>query len=160
MKLKPRIVRLKAKKLVGQQLTMSLINNLTGVLWTNFRFKTAKVQNRIGVDFISMQIYSKDYFETFIPQREFQKWATVEVSSFDNLPEGMEAFTLNEGAYAVFDYKGSSADPTVFQYIYNEWLPNSEYELDDRPHFEVLGKKYKNNDPTSEGKIWIPIKKA
>jgi AraC family transcriptional regulator len=29
--------------------------------------------------------------------------------------------------------------------------------LDDRPHFEVLGEKYKNNDPTSEKEIWIPI---
>ncbi len=38
-------------------------------------------------------------------------------------------------------------------------LPNSEYELENRPHFEVLGEKYKNNDPNSEEEIWIPIKK-
>jgi AraC family transcriptional regulator len=38
-------------------------------------------------------------------------------------------------------------------------LPLSkEYELDDRPHFEILGDKYKNNDPNSEEEIWIPIK--
>lgn len=29
------------------------------------------------------------------------------------------------------------------------WLPNSDYLLDDRPHFELLGDKYKNNDPNS-----------
>ncbi|MEP1984886.1 MAG: GyrI-like domain-containing protein, partial [Maribacter dokdonensis] len=39
-----------------------------------------------------------------------------------------------------------------------EWIPNSEYQLDGRPHFEVLGAKYKNNDPNSEEEVWIPIK--
>jgi len=55
-------------------------------------------------------------------------------------------------------YKGSSADNSIFQYIYGQWLPNSNYLLDDKPHFEVLGEKYKNNDPNSEEEIWIPIK--
>jgi AraC family transcriptional regulator len=66
---------------------------------------------------------------------------------------------LQAGDYAVFNYRGSSADPRIFQYIYGEWIPNSEYVLDDRPHFEILGEKYKNNDPNSEEEIWIPIKK-
>lgn len=26
-------------------------------------------------------------------------------------------------------------------------------------HFEILGEKYKNNDPLSEEDIWIPIKR-
>jgi len=37
-------------------------------------------------------------------------------------------------------------------------LPNSDYELDNRPHFEILGKKYKNNSADSEEEIWIPVK--
>jgi AraC family transcriptional regulator len=65
---------------------------------------------------------------------------------------------LPSGLYAVFDYKGSSNDQSIFLYIFGSWLPNSGYNLDDRPHFEVLGNKYKNNDPTSEEEIWIPIK--
>ncbi|MFM9945765.1 MAG: GyrI-like domain-containing protein, partial [Bacteroidia bacterium] len=42
--------------------------------------------------------------------------------------------------------------------IYGTWIPNSEYNLDNRPHFEILGEKYKNNHPDSEEEIWIPIK--
>ena len=160
MDIKPRIVQLEEKKLVGHQVTMSLVNNLTGMLWAKFRPRTKEIQNRLGTDFISMQIYPTDYHATFSPQREFQKWATLEVDSFDKVPDGMEIFTLREGDYAVFDYRGSSSDPSIFQYIYNQWLPNFEYELDDRPHFEVLGKNYKNNDPASEEEIWIPIKQA
>ena len=160
MKVTPRIVKLKEKKLLGQQVTMSLLNNLTGELWAKFRSRTDEIQDRVGTDFLSMQIYPTDYHKNFGPKREFQKWATLEVDSFDKVPDGMETFTLREGDYAVFDYRGSSSDPSIFQYIYNQWLPNSKYELDDRPHFEVLGKKYKNNDPTSEEEIWIPIKQA
>jgi AraC family transcriptional regulator len=46
----------------------------------------------------------------------------------------------------------------VWRYIYNEWLPNSPWELDHRPHFERLGAKYKNEDPNSEEDIYIPVR--
>jgi AraC family transcriptional regulator len=71
----------------------------------------------------------------------------------------METFTLTSGLYAVFQYKGTANEAAgTFQYILGTWLPNSEYTLDSRPHFEILGEKYKNNDPDSEEEIWIPIK--
>jgi len=41
---------------------------------------------------------------------------------------------------------------------FGTWLPNSEYALDNRPHCDILGKKYKNDDPSSEEEIWVPIK--
>jgi AraC family transcriptional regulator len=34
----------------------------------------------------------------------------------------------------------------------------SGYEIDARPHFEILGSKYVNADAESEEEIWIPIK--
>lgn len=104
-----------------------------------------------------MQIYGISYFKELKPESEFEKWATVEVSDFENVPDNMETFLLREGLYAVFDYKGSSSDGSIYEYIFWQWLPNSPYQIDDRPHFEVLGKKYKNNDPSSEEEIWIPI---
>ena len=58
----------------------------------------------------------------------------------------------------MFLYKGLSTDPTIFQYIFAEWLPKSDYLLDNRPHFEVLGEKAKLNDPNSEEEIWVPIR--
>ncbi len=117
-----------------------------------------EIQNMLSDDFISMQIYKPGYFSNFKPMNEFEKWATTEVADFENVPSNMETFVLPGGLNAVFDYKGLSSDTRIFQYIFNTWLPNSEFELDDRPHFEVLGKKYKNNDPDSEEEIWIPIK--
>ena len=66
---------------------------------------------------------------------------------------------LPSGLYAIFYYIGMSTGISIFyENIFTVWLPNSEYALDDRAHFEVLGEKYKNYDPSSEEEIWIPIK--
>ena len=46
----------------------------------------------------------------------------------------------------------------TLMFILNSWLPNSEFDIDNRPNFEVLGEKYKRTDPSSEEDIWIPIK--
>ena len=60
--------------------------------------------------------------------------------------------------YAVFNYKGAQSDAAAFfNTIYTEWLPSSDYELENRPQFEILGEKYKKNSPDSEEEIWIPI---
>jgi len=156
--MKPRIEILNEKKLVGKRLTMSLTENKTGDLWKNFISECKDIVNNLTNDFISMTVYKPTYFADFKPTNEFEKWAAIEVADFDNIPSNMEMFTLRGGCYAVFDYKGSSTDMSIFQYIFGTWLPNSDYLLDNRPHFEILGEKYKNADPNSEEEIWIPIK--
>ena len=156
--MQPRLEVLKAKKLLGQKVTISLVNNRTAQLWGQFAPRIKEIQHRASEDKVSMQIYPPNYYAQFTPTTLFEKWATVEVASFEAIPNGMQTFVLQEGLYAVFDYKGSSADPSIFQYIFSEWIPNSNYTVDDRPHFEVLGANYKNNDPNSEEEIWIPIR--
>jgi AraC family transcriptional regulator len=153
----PRIEKLEEKKLIGHCLKMSLIQNKTGRLWGQFAPRIKEIANRMSDDKISMQIYSPSYYKNFNPSNEFEKWATVEVTDFENIPSEMKSFTLKGGLYAIFDYKGASSDKSIFQYIFSKWIPNSIYLVDDRPHFEVLGSKYKNNDPNSEEEIWIPI---
>ncbi|HEY3429641.1 MAG TPA: GyrI-like domain-containing protein [Cyclobacteriaceae bacterium] len=154
----PRIETTAEKKLIGNYLKMSLANNKTGELWKNFIPRRKEITTNRNTDLISMAVYNPSYFVQFNPVNEFEKWAAVEVENFENIPADMESFTLAGGLYAIFDYTGSSNDPSVFQYIFGTWLPNSKYVLDNRPHVEVLGAKYKNNDPTSEEEIWIPIK--
>jgi AraC family transcriptional regulator len=157
--MEPRIEILKEKKLVGCKLKMSLTHNKTGQLWGSFAPRVKKIKNRVTSDKISMQVYDTSYHSNFNPSNEFEKWATVEVTDFIDVPKDMDTFNLIGGAYAVFDYKGSSNDNSIFQYIFMNWLPNSDYKLDNRPHFEILGEKYRNNDPNSEEEIWIPVKR-
>ena len=155
----PIIETLKPKKLIGCRLQMSLTDNKTAELWGGFAPRIKEIENKTNTDKISMQVYPPGYYQDFNPSKEFEKWATVEVPDFDSIPDNMESFGLEGGLYAVFDYKGSSHDTSIFQYIFGTWLPQSDYILADRPHFEVLGEKYKNNDPNSEEEIWIPIEK-
>jgi AraC family transcriptional regulator len=154
----PRIETISEKKLIGISKIMSLRDNKTGELWREFMLRRNEIKYPINSDLISMQVFEKDHFKHFDPNNKFEKWAALEVSEFGDDPEGMKTFLLKEGLYAVFEYKGLSTDNTIFNYIFGEWLPNSQFELDMRPHFEVLGEKYKNNDPNSEEEIWIPIK--
>jgi AraC family transcriptional regulator len=156
--MEPKIQTLAEKKLIGKRMWMSLSNNKTGELWKSFMQRRKEIKNNIGSDLYSMQMYDPSYFTNFNPQSEFEKWAAIEVVDFNVIPEGMESFTLQGGQYAVFFYKGPvSSGPKIFQYIFGTWLPKSEFILDHRPHFELLGEKYKNEDPDSEEEIWIPI---
>lgn len=158
MNLIPRIEQLTEKKLAGLSLPMSLADNKTQQLWKSFMPRRKEILHPAGTDLFSLQVYEPDYFSAFRPDRIFIKWAAMEVTDWADLPQNMEAFTLPGGLYAVFDYKGMAGNPAVFSYIFGEWLPGSGYMPDNRPHFEVLGERYRNNDPESEEEIWIPVK--
>ena len=153
----PIIKTLTAKKLVGKKIIMSLADNKVVSLWQSFMPRRKEINNTVLTDLYSMQVYD-ELFDFTQPKQEFEKWAAMEVTNFDSIPEGMETFDLVSGLYAVFFYKGLSTDTSIFQYIFGEWIPSSEYLLDNRPHFEILGEKYKNHDPNSEEEIWIPVK--
>ena len=156
-----RIEILSEKKLIdkSQKMTYST-NHKTVDLWRGFMQRRKEITNSVSTDLYSMQVYDSDFdFQKFNLNAEFEKWATTEVSDFDNVPEGMNTFILRGGLYAVFIHKGdASTAAQTFQYIFGTWLPNSDYVLDDRPHFEIIGEKYKRDSSDSEEEVWIPIK--
>ncbi|PCH77770.1 MAG: GyrI-like domain-containing protein [Flavobacteriaceae bacterium] len=158
MILTPSIVHLEPKILIGRAVKTNLIQNKTATLWRGFMGSRHQITKVINEDLFSIQVYPKNYFDSFSPATYFIKWAAKEVSSMENIPDEMQSISLKGGMYAVFDYKGSSEDHTIYEVIFTEWLPNSDYILDDRPHFEILGEKYKNRDENSEEQLWIPIK--
>lgn len=129
-------------------------------LWGNFMPRRNEITNRLGKDFYSVQIFEAGLgVRSFTPQTKFDKWAAVEVSDFSNVPTGMDFHELSGGEYAVFIHRGLPSDfPKTAKYIFGEWLPNSEYELDDREHFEIMGEDYRPNDPNATEEVWVPIK--
>lgn len=161
MKQHPRIELLPGKKLVGKRLKMTLADNKTAQLWQSLMPHISSIQARASRELISMQVYGPSFdFKNFTPDTEFEKWAVAEVTSFINIPLDMEKYELTGGLYAVFIHKGTPHDfPKTMSSIFEVWLPQSAYEPDQREHFEVLGDKYKNNDPDSEEEVWIPIRK-
>jgi len=155
-----RIELSREKKLIGIRHKMGMAENKTRELWQRFMPRRQEIRNNLTQELISMQLFPPSFnFMDFDPEASFEKWAAVEVSDFDQVPQGMETFILQSGLYAVFEHKGGPATGyTTFRNIFENWLPASGYDVDNRPHFELLGEKYRNNDPESEEEIWIPVR--
>lgn len=146
---------------MGMRMSMSFEVNKTFALWSGFMPRRKEIVNSIGTQLYSLQLYPAFFFDNFNPGVLFEKWAAIEVSDCSIVPQGMEIFTLPPGLYAVFLYKGAASKAaSTFRYILKDWLPTSGYQLDIRPHFEILGDKYKHEDPASEEELWIPLKTA
>jgi AraC family transcriptional regulator len=157
--LEPRIEIIPEKKFVGMKVKMSLSGNKTRELWQSFMPLQKEIKNKIGQELYSVEVYQSLYFNSFDPHRKFEKWAAIEVTDFDNVPDGMGNLVSPRGLYAIFLYKGAaSKGAETFRYILGTWLPDSDFLIDNRPHFAVMGEKYKNEDPDSEEELWIPIK--
>lgn len=153
----PTIKTFPTTKFIGKNLSFTYADYRAFELWSSFMPRRKEIQNVIGSELYNIQI-NPDNFD-FKPTSPFVKWAAVAVTSFDYIPDEMELLEIEEGLYAVFNYKGNQSNVAAFfNSIYTEWLPSSGYQLDSRPQFEILGEKYKNNSPESEEEIWIPIK--
>ena len=153
-----RFERLQEKKLIGIKMSMSFADNQTSELWREFMSRRNEIKNSMGSELYSVQSYPISFFSPFNPNATFEKWAAMEVSDFEFVPGEMETLIIPGGEYAVFIYRGDARNASpFFQYIFSGWLPGSGYRLDQRPHFEILGEKYKHNDAGSEEEVWIPI---
>jgi len=159
--MEPKIVEIKSKKLVGAKIINSISDDKTGILWQSFMPKRHEIKNRTHSGYFSIQIYPNLIdLSSFTEETEYEKWAAVEVTEYGELPEGLETFDLPGGKYAIFIHHGLAKEfPKTWRYIYESWLPGSDYHLDKRPHFEIMGDKYYGpTDANSEEEIWVPIK--
>lgn len=159
MHYEPRILH--SRKLAGINTRMSMADNKTAMLWQQFMPRRAEISNAVGRDLYSVDVFDASFPEgKFSPMTEFEKWAATEVEDFSAVPDGMGTLVL-DGLYLVFPYKGlgGPAAAPFYARIFTEWLPASGYKLDNRPHFALMGDKYRRDDPESEEEIWIPVVK-
>jgi AraC family transcriptional regulator len=159
----PEIKILPPKKLIGMSIDTSLANYGAPALWQRFMPQVKHIDNKMGREKYSIQIYDKLLnYDDFNPELMFKYWAATEVKNFDSVPPEMESLELPGGKYAVFIHKGTMADfQSTLNFIYLKWLPDSEFELDYRPHFELLNERYLGpNNPNSEEQVWVPIKRS
>ena len=155
MNLPHRIEIIEPKKLIGFSIITSFQDDKTPIVWRNFMMRKNEITNRISDQLISLQIYP----ENFTPNQTFKKYALAEVSDFENLPEEFETFELKNGKYLVFNYKGKAENgPEIFGYIFQKFIPENQFEVDNRPHFEIFDDTYNPLDENAQEEIWIPIK--
>ncbi|SFW17202.1 AraC family transcriptional regulator [Sinomicrobium oceani] len=156
----PKIKELQETKLIGKKVSMSFTENKTGELWRDFIPKRREIKNNINTSLYSVEVYSDaGFFEKFDPNKIFEKWAAVEVSDHITIPFEMEKLIIPGGLYAVFPYRGKGSGASeAYKFIYGTWIPGSVYTLDNRPHFALMGAKYRTEHPDSEEELWIPVR--
>jgi len=159
--MEPKIIITENIELVGMATKTSLNKSNTVSLWKQFMRRKREIKAIKNDWHYSVQRYDNDMkMENFTPDTIFETCAAVEVVNSKDLPEDMEAFLIQGGVYAVFIHKG--ATDTFYKtadFIFNDWLPNSKYELDNRKHFEIMKDNYLGPDNSnSEEEVWVPIK--
>lgn len=156
-----KIVKTNKILIVGLSATANFLNTnqITGQLARQFMSRVGEVKHRKDNFKLSLHKYSNFNISEFNPNQTFKKWIGVEVDNLQSVPEQMETLTIDAGKYLVINFEGTiTAFVNFWQDIHFNWLPNSEFEIDNRPHFERLGPDYNPNQAINKEEIWIPIK--
>lgn len=155
----PTIETLDSMKVAGIHRSMSFADPAMRELWQAFRPRANEIPSRASEDFVSLRVFEQPVRGAPTLESRFEQWAAVEVTQFNDLPQGIDSHVLGGGMYALFTYRGRASDfATAARYIYGEWLPGSDYEVDDREFFEILGPAYRPDDPHATEKVWIPVR--
>lgn len=90
---------------------------------------------------------------------EFDHVAAVEVGSDAPVPEGMIRLEVPKQTYAVFPCTLPTI-PSVYEQIYQTWLPASGYQHAPGPEFELYDETFNPEDATSEFRVYMPVIKG
>ncbi len=82
----------------------------------------------------------------------------AEVTSTENTPDDMVCRTIPAAKYAVFTARGKMPDSIqdVTKYIYQEWLPHSEFQRANLVDFELYDERF-DDEENAEVDIYVPI---
>lgn len=129
-------------------------------LWHKLHEEKSSIKNRLDLDFVvGINDYSSDsIFKD--EQPAFEYYAAVEVSKPDEISSDMSVLTLPAGKYVIFIYRGKSEDSMqpVMDYIYKEWFPQSNCQLNDKARLDFIRYGEKTDEKgNSRIEVWIPI---
>lgn len=120
-------------------------------LWGALGLRTGEIENLVD-DSAAYGISANMDMET----GEWDYIAGFEVNTAENVPEGMAAFEVPGGRYAVF----STTLPRVgetFHNAYHTWLPQAGHRPSGGPEFELYDRRFDSQDPGSEFDLYLPI---
>ena len=155
--LAPAIVEYGERKLIGLGMRMSLSADRTVELFRTFGPRRREIVNIALPDTFCVKLLGSDAFRSMTAFTEFKKYAAVEVSELTGQPSDLDEITIHAGLHAVFIQKGMAGYADSMKMFFDEWLPSSGYEADDRPQFEILPPDYRE---TQIEQVWIPIRSS
>lgn len=130
-------------------------------VWKRFMPQLAKLNNlRTDHNLYAVQEFDHQQLNNTTPPK-ITLWAAVPVKKGgDTVPEPFEHLSIAPGVYAVFLHKGpASALSATLKEIFENWMPESGYQPDARPHMQVMDPEYKGHlHPEAEEEVWVPIR--
>ncbi len=155
--IEPRIETVSPRVLVGVRMEMSMVADRTSDLWRSFGPRMREIPGRITEGSVALRSYRAPG-DVFDPEAVFERWAGVEVSGHEGVPEGLDTCRIAGGLYAVFEHRGPASDLAPFRFFFQEWLPASPFDLDLRPHFELLSASYDPRSPDATEECFVPLR--
>jgi len=95
------------------------------------------------------------------PHEECQYIACVQTDQLDKIEQNrLPKFTIAEGTYAKFDIQGVYGDVLkLIQWIYQEWLPASDFETTTKPSYAIHRKNhFLSDDGKFDLSFYVSIK--
>ncbi|MCF7794180.1 MAG: GyrI-like domain-containing protein [Candidatus Cloacimonetes bacterium] len=146
------ITRRQPMKVVGMKIITEPDADAVANLWNQFIHRMNELE-KTAVPECSLGIC------TLLKDGKIEYLAARVVKDDSIIPDGMVFTELPEQDVAVFTHVGSMENlAETYDYIYNKWLPDSEFEIMTAPEIEWYDKRFKYNDPESQMDIHIPVK--
>lgn len=153
------IIKENTLTLVGYERSTRKGFSVIGTCWRQLHSNKAKIQNRKDSQFL-LGINDYSLFEKNDEQPVFRYIAAAQVSSVDQIPRGMQVFSLPASRYVVFTFRGKNEDSLqpVVEYIYGQWFPEAECHLNENNMYD-FAKYGEDVDEAGESEIqfWVPI---
>lgn len=142
-------------KLVGMMERIIMPNNTIPQLWQEFNARFGEIKNKVE----NNSCYG--VADNMAESHSFDETVATEVSSFEDIPQGMITKIIPATKYLVFTHKGLLADGSLmktYEKIYSEILPTLEFKIDNDFNFELYDERFKHDSEDSEFDIYVPVK--
>lgn len=161
----PRLVTLTATRVVG--LHAKFLHGLSpetnagsviGKLWHEFSSLEGDVPNRVEGGPCFGVIWGEPDESRSHPD-ELHYLACVEVTSFDDVPEGMISRAIPESVFAAVTHRGSmDRIAETIRPLYRDWLPGSEWEHAGVADIEIYDERFSPVGGESEMEYLISVR--
>jgi AraC family transcriptional regulator len=156
IKMKPTIIEKNKCYVVGLVCKGKNENDEVSKLWNEFNSRYSEIEDKVlPCSSFGYESYGEDFHTT----GDFTYMAGVEVTSVDNIPEGMDYVEIPANKYAVFAIPAIIETlPNAICSIYSKWIPECGLKVNGCYDFEYYDETFKANDATSNIYFCVPVK--
>lgn len=134
--MEPRIVVKNQFKIVGMEIVTTISDNVENYVIPKFWQDIFVPRMKEIKGIVGNYAIAYEEFRPNVAEDGIYHLAAMEVSEFEDIPEGMITKIIPASKYAVFTTHNESEDcleenHKTCNYIFGTWIPNTEYEIDD-----------------------------